>query len=279
MSLCDKYRPRTLSEVIGQPWAVHQLQTFVESPVPCAFLFEGETGTRKTSAALALAHDLGVDCAAGPLGGLHEIASGEQTGESVRRTMDGLRLFTLSGSGWKVLIVNEADCMTANAAYIWLDALERIPARTVIVFTTNHASKLPARLRDRCERLRFESGYIALAPYLAELIGRVWLAETGRTDAPDLDDLGTITDEDGNVSVRRVLQQLAPLLRGGERPKAKVTAVVEPMVSGGFDAATVWSRRQAGVSWRVLASELRMPETTVRGRLYRSGFMRKGSRS
>jgi hypothetical protein len=28
-----------------------------------------------------------------------------------------------SGSGWRVLIVNEADAMTAGAAYTWLDAL------------------------------------------------------------------------------------------------------------------------------------------------------------
>lgn len=141
MNLADKYRPRTLADVVGQPWAVHQLQTFVESPYPVAFLFEGATGTGKTSAALALAADLGVDMVSGPFGGFHEIASGEQTGESVRRVMDGLRLHTLSGSGWKVLVVNEADCMTANAAYIWLDALENLPARTVVIFTTNEIGR------------------------------------------------------------------------------------------------------------------------------------------
>src|SRR5262249_39219174 len=182
VTLTDKYRSRTLTEIVGQPWAVHQLQEFVAHPVPTAFLFEGETGTGKTSAALALAHDLGVDVDGGAFGGFHVIASGEQTGESVRRVMDGLRLHTLSGSGWKVLVVNEADCMTPNAAYIWLDVLEHLPHRTVVVFTTNHADKIPARLRDRCERFRFESGYLALAPYLPELVARVWKGETGRDD-------------------------------------------------------------------------------------------------
>jgi hypothetical protein len=224
MNLPDKYRPRSLSEIVGQPWIVCQLESFVAAPYPTAFLFEGATGTGKTSAAHALAHELGVDLAAGPLGGWHEIASGEQTGESVRRTMDGLRLYTLSGSGWKVLVVNEADCMTPNAAYIWLDALERMPPRSVVVFTTNEVGKLPARLRDRCERFRFESGYLAMAPYLPGLIARVWRAETGRDDPPDLDALGTIQDERGQVSVRRVLQLLAPWVRNGIKPDEKTAA-------------------------------------------------------
>jgi DNA polymerase III gamma/tau subunit len=228
MNLADKYRPRVLSEIVGQPWAVEQLQVFVRSPAPTAFLFEGETGTGKTSAALALAADLGVDTAAGPLGGLHQIASGEQTGESVRRVMDGLRLYTLSGSGWKVLVVNEADCMTANAAHVWLDALDRLPPRAVVVFTTNHADRLPARLRDRCERLRFESGYLALAPYMPELIARVWKGEGGKSKPPALDELGALQDAAGNLSIRRVIQALAPCLRAGTRP-ARPAKPVEPV--------------------------------------------------
>ena len=267
MNLTDKYRPRTLVEIVGQSWTVSQLQEFVTSPVSCAFLFEGETGTGKTSAALALAADLGVDCAAGPLGGLHQIASGEQTGESVRRVMDGLRLYTLSGSGWKVLVVNEADCMTPNAAYIWLDALERLPARTVVVFTTNHADKIPARLRDRCERFRFESGYLALAPYLPELVARVWKGETGRDDAPDLDALGPLQDDAGNVSVRRVIQLLVPWIRKGSGPVAKPAPVTVPAIAGEWNPDAVAARRVAGESWKSIGASLGLPETTVRGRM------------
>lgn len=228
MTLTEKYRPHTLTEIVGQPWTVEQLQAFVANPQPSAFLFEGGTGTGKTSAAIALANDLGVDIASGPLGGFHEIASGEQTAESVRRVMQGLRLCTLNGSGWKVLVVNEADCMSPQAAYIWLDALENLPPRAVVVFTTNHANKLPARLRDRCECFRFESGYIALAPYLQELVAKVWRAETGRNDAPELDALGTLQDEAGNVSVRRVLQLITPLVRTATAATPSNSAAKEP---------------------------------------------------
>jgi DNA polymerase III delta prime subunit len=61
------------------------------------------------------------------------------------------------GSGWKVIVANEADRMTAQAETVWLDRLESLPPRTVIVFTTNYPEKLSQRLRDRCTRLVFEA--------------------------------------------------------------------------------------------------------------------------
>src|SRR5260370_30392083 len=106
MRLLEKYRPRSLGELLGQPWASHQLQLFADKPYPCAFLFEGDTGTGKTSAALLLAEALGVKIDEGPFGGLHQIASGEQTGETVRKTMDGLRCRPFFGSGWRGLGVH-----------------------------------------------------------------------------------------------------------------------------------------------------------------------------
>lgn len=171
-NLLEKYRPRSLGELLGQPWASHQLQLFAQQPYSAAFLFEGDTGTGKTSAALLLAEALGVQIEQGPFGGLHQIASGEQTGETVRRMMESLRCRPFFGSGWKVLVVNEADAMTPNAAFVWLDALEDLPPQTVIIFTTNAAGRIPARLRDRCERLAFESSALLLRPYLQELTDR-----------------------------------------------------------------------------------------------------------
>jgi DNA polymerase III gamma/tau subunit len=70
--LVEKYRPRTLADLIGQPDAVEQLTLWLADPYPVAFLFEGESGTGKSSAALALAHDLGVDVEEGEFGGLFE---------------------------------------------------------------------------------------------------------------------------------------------------------------------------------------------------------------
>ena len=215
-SLVTKYRPQTLSDIHGQSRIVEQLTAFSEQPHSCAFIFHGATGTGKTSTAFALARALGVAVEHEELGGFHQIASGEQTGETVRRTMDGLRFRTMYGSGWKVLVVNEADVMTPNASHVWLDALESLPARTIVIFTTNAIGKLPRRLQDRCEAMEFMSAAMMLRPDMDTFAREVWQKETGRDDCPDLDTLGKLADENGDASFRRLLQSLEAPIRSAK---------------------------------------------------------------
>jgi replication-associated recombination protein RarA len=278
MNLVAKYQPRALADVLGQPWVVDQLQQFLEAPYPVAFLFEGASGTGKTSTALVLARELGVDVDADELGGLWQIASGEQTGETVRRAIDNLRVRPWSGSGWKVLIVNEADAMTPNAAYTWLDVLENLPPQTVIVFTTNAAAKIPGRLRDRCERFTFQSGALMMRSNAQELVNKVWRAETGQDDAPDVEDLGEYADGNGDASFRRVLQRLTPFVRAKAKPVKPVEPApqAEAHAGSGPDWQALGRRYLGGESSHHLARECNLPETTLRGRLKRLGFRRPG---
>jgi len=128
-SLVERYRPRTLVALWGQGQAVRALGRFAENPHSTAFLFEGETGTGKTSAALGLARELGCDVAADEWGGVWQIASGEQTAGAVRETGRRMWLKPAQGSGWKVVIVNEADRMSRPAEMVWLDLLEHLPKK------------------------------------------------------------------------------------------------------------------------------------------------------
>ena len=76
-------------------------------------LLLGETGTGKTTAALALAAALGCDVTQNPpeFGGLTVVASGEQTADTVRDLEKFMWRCPFHGSGWKVVVVNEADRM------------------------------------------------------------------------------------------------------------------------------------------------------------------------
>ena len=206
-SLTKQFSPAGLGDVLGQPRAVAVLRAFVARPYPAAMLFEGATGVGKTSAALALAAELGCDVEAGEFGGLRSVASGEQTADAVRDAVAFLHFTPFCGRGWKVLVVNEADRMSTAAETIWLDALERLPARSVVVFTTNKPEKLSDRFRDRCLVLHFEDSAKLLSAPARQLIDRAWHTATGR-GAPRAT-AGRILREatrDGRLSFRRVLQ-------------------------------------------------------------------------
>jgi hypothetical protein len=217
--LTDKYRPRTLAEVLGQPEIVASLRRFVAAPYACAMLFTGDSGIGKTSAAYALAHDLGCAVEEGELGGVFEIPSGSQTAESVRKILDLLRYRPLCGSGWRVLMVNECDRMALPVETIWLDALEHLPGDTVVVFTTNEPERLSQRFRNRCEEHAFVGGSDRLRPWIEALARQLWERE-GVGPMPDLDGIGMPTlGEAGSMtaSFRLALQQLQRLLRAGGR--------------------------------------------------------------
>jgi replication-associated recombination protein RarA len=216
-NLPGKYQPGTLGDLRGQPAAVECLQSFVreaESGRPAAFCFHGPTGTGKTSAGKALAFDLGIPRDDAWMGGLAEIPSGKQDGEAVEQLLRSLQLRPLFGSGWKVAIINEADRMTPGAEAIWLDGLESLPRRSVIVFTTNSLAAISGRLASRCELVEFD-GSPAVAADLHAFIRQVWRKETGKALRRIPEGLGVFDIAGGTLSFRLALQQIAPYARSG----------------------------------------------------------------
>lgn len=220
--LTEKYRPCKLSDLAGQAAAVETLADYVANPYPAAFIFAGETGTGKTSAAWALAAELGCNVASNPpeFGGIYSIASGEHTADSLRDVWPGLWNMPFdSAKGWKVLICNEVEQLSASVEKLWLDKLEDLPPSCTVIFTTNALASLPSRFVDRCIGgvLEFNASADDLLSSAQALARSIYKAETGKDIPADvLDKVVKRSIQAGKLSFRRIVQALVPFTAKGK---------------------------------------------------------------
>ena len=163
---------------------------------------------------LALANAPGCDLSKQEFGGVYVIASGEQSvADSVRETCRMMYNAPWHGSGWKVVVVNEADRMSSPAETVWLDRLEMLPPKTVVVFTTNYPGKLSQRFVDRCTRLTFVSDAEKLRASALRFASEVWKAEMRcKPDPARIQQIVQSVEVNGQISFRRLVQALTVAL-------------------------------------------------------------------
>jgi hypothetical protein len=222
-NLLARHKPARLSDIHGQATIVRSLSAFAAAPYSNAFIFAGSSGVGKTATAWALANELGCDP---DWGGVVEIPSGTQDGRAVEDLLRRMHLRPMGGSGWKVVIINEADRMTPQAEVMWLDGLEKLPTKTVVVFTTNNLHKLTDRFIRRCEVQRFDATSDDFRDGMVDVVRQVWKRETG-TDLDTIpQDLGKFERAGDEYSIGLALQQIAPYLRTGDPLPASFTVPI-----------------------------------------------------
>ena len=188
-SLKEFYRPKSLYDVVGQP-AVRQLRALARRPRPCCLLLLGNGGTGKTSAAFALANDLG--CSDGWGRSLYVECGCNLTAELVRAYFWEKSPFVYHGGekGMHLLVIEELEAVNATVQGLLKDALERRVAEfgnVIVVATSNDISKFghtaTARaLLQRFDILNFEAGPCFQDAYNDKLPG-IWAERMG-ADTP-----------------------------------------------------------------------------------------------
>jgi len=150
----EKYRPKTLDEIVGQEPIVERLKGFlVERDLP-HLLLSGPAGTGKTTAILAFAHDL----YGGQLQGnfLELNASDERGIDIVRnRVKDFARTKPLGSAQFKIITLDEADSLTRDAQHALRRTMERYAASCRFCLICNYSSKIIEPIQSRCAILRF----------------------------------------------------------------------------------------------------------------------------
>jgi len=167
-----KWRPQTLSEVLGQEPVTQTLRHAVEGgKIAHAYLFCGPRGTGKTSMARILAKAVncpnqagGEPCNAcdmcrsiteGRALDVIEIDAASNRGIDEIRSLREKANYAPSLAHYKVYIIDEVHMLTEAACNALLKTLEEPPPHVIFVLATTEAHKVIATVVSRCQRFNF----------------------------------------------------------------------------------------------------------------------------
>ncbi len=125
-SLAERWRPESLQDIVGQSDAVSRLRTFGNAwaarkgrPEVVAAVLEGPTGVGKTSAAYALAHDMGwnlVEMNASDARNEEALSAIAGRASITDSFTDDGRYLSASDGGRSLVLIDEVDALSTSSA-------------------------------------------------------------------------------------------------------------------------------------------------------------------
>jgi replication factor C small subunit len=150
----EKYRPKTLNDIVDQREIVERLKSFVKSQNVPHCIFAGPPGTGKTTAALCLARDLYGDVYREHIMELN--ASDERGINVVRETVKTFaRVKSIGEIPFKIMILDEADNMTSDAQQALRRTMERYTETCRFIMCANYSGRIIEPIQSRCAPFRF----------------------------------------------------------------------------------------------------------------------------
>lgn len=175
--LANKYRPKSLKDLIGQDIVSQTISSSVKNNrIPNAYIFSGTRGIGKTTIAriisrlinckdLKESNELAEECgsctsciafAGGSFPDVLEIDAASRTGvDDIREIIEQSKYIPVLGK-YKIFIIDEVHMLSNNAFNALLKILEEPPAHVKFIFATTELNKIPLTILSRCQKFELK---------------------------------------------------------------------------------------------------------------------------
>jgi len=163
----EKYRPQTVEDTILPQSLKEDLQAIVDSGELPNMLFTGTAGLGKTTAAVAMCKQLGLD---------YIIINASQSGniDTLRTTLQQFASTVSLQGGYKVIILDEADYLNAQSTQPALRGfIEEFSNNCRFILTCNFKNRIIEPLHSRCAVFEFNVSKKNLQPLCAKFMKRL----------------------------------------------------------------------------------------------------------
>lgn len=167
MNLYNKYRPQTFDEMFGNKETIESIKNLIDKKQTHVFLFVGEAGTGKTTAARIVAKELG----ASPISTIEINSSNNRGIDTARDIIEKMQYKSMDGNS-TVFIVDELHKSTNEWQNAMLKPLEDTPEHVYFFLCTTNPEKLIKPLKSRCSTFTFTPLSIPLTERLLRIIVR-----------------------------------------------------------------------------------------------------------
>ncbi|XP_070573347.1 replication factor C subunit 5-like isoform X2 [Ptychodera flava] len=151
----EKYRPNKLDDLIAHKDILSTIDRFIKEDRLPHLLFYGPPGTGKTSTILAVAKQLYTPKEFNSM--VLELNASDDRGIGIVRgpVLSFASTRTIFKSGFKIVILDEADAMTTDAQNALRRVIEKFTENTRFCLICNYLTKIIPALQSRCTRFRF----------------------------------------------------------------------------------------------------------------------------
>jgi replication factor C small subunit len=201
----EKYRPNTLSDVVGHIDITKRLQSYIDTKNIPNMMFSGPAGTGKTSSSIALARELfGENFEQNFL----ELNASDDRGiDVVRNTIKDFARTLAFDAGFKIIFLDECDALTQDAQQALRRTMEKYTKTCRFILSCNYSSKIIEPIQSRCVIYRYKP---LNAKDISAQMAHIVKEEKLKIDTPALDAINYVCQGDLRKAVN-VLQATSSL--------------------------------------------------------------------